>query len=171
MSDYTKGETRASFKHGHKVRGGFSGTYSSWTAMKARCQQPRSDRYKDYGGRGITVDSRWERFESFLADMGERPLNTTLNRKDNEGPYTKENCIWSTAKEQAQNKRKYSNNKTGIVGVHAASRRGSFQYWSAQCRNDAGKIVTLYNGQDFFEACCARKSWDVKSKGLNGGFS
>ena len=171
MANYTEGTERESFIHGHNQRGKRSKTYNSWTALRARCENPNNARYKDYGGRGITVDPRWRSFAAFLADMGTRPKGTTLDRKDNNGPYCKDNCVWSTPKEQGNNKRQYSSNKTGITGVHATTRHKRFSYWGAQGRNATGAIISLYNGPDFFEACCARKSYDAKIKGLNGGYN
>lgn len=78
-------------------------TYRSWQAMKRRCGSPQDTFYGRYGGRGITYDPRWAKFEAFLADMGERPQGTTLDRVDNDGPYTKENCRWATPAEQRVN--------------------------------------------------------------------
>jgi hypothetical protein len=54
--------------------------YSAWKAMLQRCRNPKNTNYATYGGRGITVCSRWEKFEDFLADMGERPNGMTLDR-------------------------------------------------------------------------------------------
>jgi hypothetical protein len=77
-----------------------------WTDMKRRCNNPNRPDYKNYGGRGIKVCDDWsESFESFLMDMGNRPKGKTLDRKDNEGPYDKHNCVWSTYKEQGRNTR------------------------------------------------------------------
>lgn len=79
--------------------------YNSWMAMKRRCNTPGYNCYRLYGGRGITYDPRWEKFENFLADMGEPPTGTSLDRINNNGNYCKENCRWSTAKEQSANTR------------------------------------------------------------------
>lgn len=79
--------------------------YSSWLAMRARCDRPTSDQYQYYGARGITIDPSWQKFENFFADMGPRPRSMTLDRKDNNGPYCKENCQWVEHKAQCRNRR------------------------------------------------------------------
>lgn len=71
--------------------------------MKARCLHKSNPRFFAYGGRGISFDPRWESFTAFLQDMGERPFGKTLERKDNDGDYCKNNCIWATRSEQARN--------------------------------------------------------------------
>lgn len=80
----------------------------SWKAAKARCFNKNSDKYRDYGGRGITMCSRWvNSFQNFYDDMGVRPPGTSLDRIDNDGNYEPGNCKWSTPKEQQRNRRPY----------------------------------------------------------------
>jgi hypothetical protein len=83
-----------------------SPAWQSWTSMKTRCNNPNSTQYELYGGRGIKVCERWEKFENFLEDMGERPEGKTLDRIDVNKNYEPMNCKWSTKKEQSQNRRK-----------------------------------------------------------------
>lgn len=98
---------KIALKHGHKANNITTRTYNSWQGMLKRCTDPKSISYPRYGGRGIKVCERWlHSFENFLADMGERPDSTSLDRKDNDGNYEPGNCRWATFKEQANNKRK-----------------------------------------------------------------
>lgn len=74
--------------------------------MFQRCQNPNNNWYKEYGQRGIAVCQRWsESFENFLEDMGRRPDGHSLDRINNAGNYEPSNCKWSTAKQQARNRR------------------------------------------------------------------
>jgi transposase len=73
--------------------------------MKQRCRSSIRDNAQHYVGRGISYDPRWEDFEAFLSDMGERPKGCSLDRADNDKGYSKANCRWATPTEQTRNRR------------------------------------------------------------------
>lgn len=143
----------------------FYGSRQSWKGMKQRCNNPNSTHYKHYGGRGITYDPKWETFEGFLQDMGIRPENRTLERVENDGPYCKENCVWATRSEQMLNRRqrtvliKISERST--TGINGISWYASREVFVARGKVN-GQVENLYRGPNFFEACCARRSWENK---------
>ena len=128
--------------------------YRSWQKMKGRCNDPNNNRYQNYGGRGITICSRWGSFTAFYADMGKRHKRMSIDRIDNDGNYEPDNCKWSTPEEQGRNKRRYKSNKSGCTGVcwNIKNRK-----WIAQAKCN-GKVIYLGIYNDWFEAVCARKS-------------
>ena len=106
-------------------------SYNRWNSMKQRCLNTKHPAYKDYGGRGITIDPDWMDFTKFHADMGDPPEGMSLDRKDNSGPYSAANCRWATKMEQSQNQRKKpspkaDNNRARIIelfGLGLSSRQ------------------------------------------------
>lgn len=97
--------------------------YSLYHGMKGRCLRPNDKDYPRYGGRGICICERWlgtDGFFNFIEDMGKRPENTTLDRKDTDGDYSPDNCRWADVHTQNGNKR--NSNNTGVTYVKKSNR-------------------------------------------------
>lgn len=98
-----KGAAIAKAKRTHG--GSYKASYAVWKDMIRRCTVKSAPNYKNYGGRGIQVCERWQDYLNFVADMGEPPKGLSIERKDNDGNYEKDNCIWATRTEQNSNRR------------------------------------------------------------------
>ena len=92
-------------KRSTNVLAGRRGAYVSWQHMIQRCTNPNDRSYAYYGGRGIRVCARWMSFQFFYADMGNRPVGTSIGRRKVDGNYEPDDCCWKTTLEQARNTR------------------------------------------------------------------
>ena len=101
------GEENNFYRHGNSYQGGkraLAPTYQTWNSIMGRCYCKGATNYFWYGGREIEVCARWLDYNSFLADMGEKPEGTTLERIDVNQGYFKENCRWVLEKTHAKHR-------------------------------------------------------------------
>lgn len=101
--------------------------YKTFIGMHARCYKENNPKYHKYGGRGIKVCDRWHDIRNFIHDMGEKPTpNHSLDRIDNDGDYSPDNCQWSGPIEQMNNRGILKNNTTGYNGVTFNRRQNKY---------------------------------------------
>lgn len=159
LNNLKHGEAKAS-------KGEVTVEYATWNRMKSRCYSKKNQNFKDYGGRGIFVCVRWlsgdgalSGYECFLADMGRRPSNThSIDRIDNDGPYSPENCRWATKALQARNRRSSS--------VYTV--KGSTGCIAQLCEEFMvpRKLVTerILNGWDPERAFSTPSAWNIRKR-------
>lgn len=137
--------------------------YAIWKTMRQRCENKRNKNYQGYGARGIKVCERWQVFENFLSDMGPRPPELrSIERKNNDGDYEPDNCVWATAIDQGRNKRKHRTNSSGVTGVHLET---DSLRWKAQIGVER-KRINLGRFRTIEDATAARKA-ALEAAGFN----
>jgi hypothetical protein len=151
-----KKETIGALNKTHGMTG--TSAYGVWKHIIQRCNNQNSKDYKDYGGRGITVCIRWLKFENFLEDMGERSPELSIDRKNNDLGYFKENCRWATIEMQRRNQRLRKANRTGVKGVFFHKKTGKYQA-SIAIKN---KSIYLGTFKTVEEAAEARRLGEIK---------
>lgn len=133
--------------------------YKCWVDMKNRCDDQL---HEGYGSRGISYQESWKSFEGFWQDMEEGySENLTIDRIDVNKNYTKENCRWASKSTQSRNRRKYSNNTTGITGIsRSRDKDGVVSHYIASTQNLQGKTrskwfsVSKFGEENAFKLAC-----------------
>lgn len=141
----TNSQNRRNYRHGRV------GTreYLSWQKMKSRCLNTGDKAFPNYGGRGITICEQWLGalgFETFWKNLGPRPsIKHSLDRIDNNGDYSPENCRWATAQEQA-------NNRRSNVLLNFAGKTMNMSQWA--------KVLGI--DKDIIQSRLKRRGWSVE---------
>lgn len=116
-----------------------SSEYKIWHGMKKRCEDPSSISYPRYGGRGIRICKRWQRFERFYGDMGPRPSTEhSIDRINPAGNYSPKNCRWATPQEQSENRRNTYKIGSEKLTLKEACRRNQIRYKAVHHRISRG---------------------------------
>ena len=134
--------------------------YYIWFGLVDRCTNPNHNRYKDYGGRGITVCEEWLDVKNFIEDMYPSYMEGfTLDRIDNDKGYSPDNCRWADATTQAINKRIKKTNTSGFVGINLEIRCCK---WVARV-SIAGKENWIGSFKTIEEAVQARDNYIIEN--------
>lgn len=144
---------------------------SVWSSIKERVSKPSCKAYKNYGGRGIRMCPEWfdsvDNFYNWAMSSGYEP-GLSIERLDVNKDYCPDNCGWIPRSEQSRNKRRYSNNTTGVTGVFKQTLSSGTEVYRAQW-SDNGKLKSkafstkIYGEQGAFELACYAREEGLKS--------
>lgn len=113
-----------------RVSHGMSGDprYEVWRQMRARCENPKFEGFRDYGGRGISVCASWQSFEGFMEwDRFDEYLpGLEIDRIDNDGNYEPENCRWTSRQLNSQHTRRTLLDPQKVIKIRSLFRSGGF---------------------------------------------
>ena len=157
-------QTRKNLRHGHARGGSQSRTYRSWKALWTRATNRKLKSAHRYVKRGITVDPRWKSFETFLADMGERPLGTSIHRINDNLGYSAENCRWETP--SGQNRNRCTTKLTFDAAVEIALRVFRGEQRKVIAHDYAISLTTVYG-------IATGRTWQdafLEAEAIHGGF-
>lgn len=137
-----------------------SKSYTAWHNIKQRCFNVGSKSFKNYGGRGITLQSSWiddpAAFSAYVEGLPGFAEDMTLERLDNDADYQEGNLAWVPRSVQAKNRRRMENNTSGVTGVYFMQNASKLTYAMATWREGS---VSRY------------KSFSVKKLGLLPAFT
>lgn len=147
--------------------------YNVWIAIRQRCYNKNCHSYKNYGARGIYMDSRWNDFSVFLGDMGPTSSSSYIDRINSNGPYTKDNCRWVNPSISAYNRR-HIGGKSMYRGVFLA--KDGVKKWRSQISKN-GKRISIGRFDTEIEAALAYNKEALRLYGenalineINGGY-
>jgi hypothetical protein len=132
--------------------------YGLWHAMIQRCYDKNSHAYSRYGGRGINVCDKWQTFEGFYEDMGDKPKGKSLERLDNNGDYSPENVVWANAKTQ-------SNNKRNNVVLEHNGKKQTMQQWCDELNLKIGTVWARLNVYGYTTEKALTPGWRARNAG------
>lgn len=125
-----------------------SGTrfYKIWKGMSTRCNNEKYKLFKDYGGRGIKICNEWRTFENFRDDMlASYKEDLSIERKNNDGNYCKENCKWATRQEQNMNKRMFKLTREKVLEIRSRYEYGKGRTLAQEYGVTAAVISEIVN--------------------------
>lgn len=130
--------------------------YAIWHSMMQRCYDKNSQAFNRYGGRGINVCDKWQTFEGFYEDMGNKPDNLSMERKDVNGDYSPENVVWADAKTQA-------NNRRSNVMLEHNGKRQTMQQWCDELGLKIGTVWARINVYGYSVEKSLTPGWRAKN--------